>query len=430
MKLQIARPILLNYAISPYGLALFSTALFLFAWLFPSGAYSSLINEPNYMHLDPETLLFFLLCIVGFWSGLLLFDFLFPAQPLLESKQASSHLSGFFLLLPLVITTMLTALEAFLILKSSPNILILLAMQEGDAVKSGAQDLQVGPLGIVEFLHIGVLWWTYWKFSNSVQTPGCKVLSRLVLSMGLIVKIAISIFKVSRADLMPVLGGFAILYLLGKVCRKEFTTRSLLRSICLLPLAGTSLFLVFGLLRGADDMSRSYGDFAGYTIASYNRLASLLHGTMRYPYGGRGVYLSNFLAYDNRVNFILPLKHMLGWPDFLDQWNSEFQAPQLAGLNPSLIWSGAFGYLFSDFGWATPGVLLIYGVLYGFVWKQMKSGTTMGVTIYPWFAFSVLSWFTANVVFDTRLFLLIFAGLLLVGYEKLLSVRQFSFVHS
>ena len=114
---------------------------------------------------------------------------------------------------------------------------------------------------------------------------------------------------------------------------------------------------------------------------------------------------------------------MFGWPTSFEEWNSEFQAPQLAGLNSMLIWASAFGYLFSDFGWATPLIIVIFGILYGLVWKQMKAETAVGLALYPWFAFSALSWFGPNLVSDYRLPFFFLAGVLLMIYEKLIVLR-------
>jgi hypothetical protein len=421
MKMRIARPLLLNHIVSPYGLSIFSILVFLVAWIFPPQLYSYLIDEPDLMFLDIETLLFFLICIAGFWLGLLLFDFIFPAPSLAESAPRPSPLRGFFLLFPLIVTTGLTSLEAFLIAKGSPNLLVLLLAQQGDAVKATAQEIQIGPLGMAEFLHIGVLWWTFWKLSNCRQSRGWRFVSWSLFVIGLLVKISLSVLKLSRADIMPVLGGLVVMYLFCKIQRKAIPVTRLLQSLVLFTVSGAALFVAFGFLRGSADLTSGVAGFVGYTCASYNRLTALLRGTMHYPYGGHGVYLSNYLAYDNRINAIVPLRRIFGWPDFLELWNSEFLAPQLAGLSPALIWSGAFGYLFADFGWATPAILMFYGVLYAWVWSRAKGSTALGLALYPWFAYAELSWFSVNILFDSRLFLLSITGISLMVYENTVS---------
>jgi hypothetical protein len=428
MMIRVARPLLLNHVVSPYGIAILSTLVFLIAWVFPPGLYSDLINEPDLMFLDAETLLFFLLCVAGFWAGLLLIDFLFPYTPLSESTHRSSQLKGFALLLPLLVTTVMTALATAEIFRQIPNLLTLLSSQEGGALRDQMGET-LGALGWGANAQVAVLWWTYWILSNS-RPRGSRhrfrdrrFVSWLIFAFGLIVQTAYCIVRVARGDLMPVLAGLAILYLLGKIKRRELTTPGLLRSLMWFSLGIVLLFSIFGILRGTTDASGGLQQLAGYTIASYNRLTAILRGKMRYPYGGHGVYLFMFLTSSSVVHTIIPVREIFGWPTFYDLWKSEFQAPQLAGLNPVLIWAGTFGYIFSDFGWVSPLILTTQGVFYGLMWREAKAGTVIGVTIYPWFGYCALCWFSTNTVFDYRFPFIVATGLLLMGYEKLLSVR-------
>ena len=50
---------LVRYLVSPYGLALISCGVFMAAVLFPPRLYSSVMEEPNYMFLDPASVWFF-----------------------------------------------------------------------------------------------------------------------------------------------------------------------------------------------------------------------------------------------------------------------------------------------------------------------------------------------------------------------------------
>lgn len=419
MRLEVDRPLILNLTLSPAGLALFSTAIFGLAVCFPPRLFSSLLAEPDLVFADVQTITFFVACVCGFYAGLLLFELILPSQSLLASELKRDHWNAFALVLPLVFTTLVTCAEVAIIARTYPNLLSLLLTQEGDAVKQEAQLIQLGPLAVIDFMHVGVLWWTFTKARIAGLTRSGRLLTYTVITAGLLAKIALCVLLVSRAALMPVIGGLFVLYLAIKIQQKEFSTRKLLTMGAGFITALLAVFLTLGLLRGGGDPAQAGADFLGYTLASYNRLAALVHGTMRYPYGGHGVYLSNYLAYDKRINYVLPLNKSLHWPNFLDLWASEFQAPQLAGLNPNLIWSGAFGYLFSDFGWATPLVLAAYGLLYGAVWKSFKAGRTLGYILYPWFAYCVLSWFSVNLLLDNALFVLFVTALLLTAYQKM-----------
>ncbi len=426
--MRIARPVLLNYMFSPYGIAILSTLVFLVAWTFPSGLYSSLVDEPDLMYFDAETLLFFLLCVVGFCAGLLLVDLLLPSPELLASKIGYLQFSRFKLMLPLAVTTTMTTLAGLELIRRAPNLLVLLMSQQGGDVKAQFADTQLGLVGWGATMQTVVLWWTYWRLSTlEPETAGSSRMSKFaawtVFAIGVIAQLALSTLRVSRSDLMPVFAGFAILYVVKKIQNRKLETAGLLSYLLFFPLGVAAVFVGFGLLRGINDMTVGLADFVGYTLASYNRLTALLKGTMVYPYGGHGVYLSAALASNNALNVILPLREAFGWPSYIDLWSSEFQAPQIAGLNDRLIWSGAFGYLFADFGWATPLILTGYGVFYAGVWRSMKSGTAFGVTLYPWVAFSALSWFSSNLVFDYRFTFFVLAAIVLTVYERILATR-------
>lgn len=423
MRMRTEHPVILNHIVSPYGIAALSTLFFLVAWTFPRGLYGDLINEPDLMFLDAETLLYFLLCVAGFWLGLLLIDFLFPSVQLIESFSRPSRLGSFALLLPLMVTTSMTVLAIMQMIKASPNVLVLLFAQQGSAAKTELTDFKLGFLGWGAGMQTAIVWWTYWRLSNSRAGNAKRVtrfLSWLLLTIGVTAQVAISLLRVSRSDIMPVLAGIGVLYLMGKINRGEIGVAGLLRYVLFFPLSIVTVFVLFGLLRGAGDITTGLGDFVGYTLASYNRLTALLHGTMHYPYHGRGLYTFMCLNETNFLRSLLPVKD-LRWPDYFELWNSEFQGPQLAGLRPYLIWSGAFGYLFSDVRWGAPLVLGIYGLVYGLVWRLAKSGAALGLTLYPWLAFSALSWFSSNLAFDFRFPFFLAAGLLLMAYENCFS---------
>lgn len=424
--MRIARPLILNHIVSPYGISVLSTLVFLIAWLFPPGLYSQLIHEPDLMFLDPETLLFFLLCVAGFWAGLLLIDFLFPSPPLLESRYRISRLKDMALILPLALTTVLTCAVAVELLRRTPNLIVLLLAQQGSAVKNNLADVQLGILGWGPDLQQPLLWWTYWhllasKHKEAKSRRSRRILLWAIFATGLFAQIAVSVLKVSRAGLMPLLGGLAVVYLMSRIARREIKTAGLIRSIVIIAAFVVLVFVSFSLMRGNTDVSVAMGGFVGYTLASYNRMAALLHGTMHYPYGGHGIYVFPVLNSNHLLNAIFPFNKIFKWPDYFELWHSEFVAPQLAGLNDYDIWSGAFGYLFSDCGWWTPLMLALYGAVYGLVWRLVKSGNTLGLTIYPWFAFCALAWFSGNLAFGSALPFCIVAGLLLIAYEKLLA---------
>ncbi len=70
------RRLILRNLISPYGLAMASSCLFLFAWVFPPGIYTRYILEPDLLHYNVAVLVFFAICVAAFLCGVRLTGFL------------------------------------------------------------------------------------------------------------------------------------------------------------------------------------------------------------------------------------------------------------------------------------------------------------------------------------------------------------------
>jgi hypothetical protein len=223
-----------------------------------------------------------------------------------------------------------------------------------------------------------------------------------------------------RNLLMMVVCGLAILYAVRKTVNEELTGKLLFKGSLVMGVSAALLFLATSFARGSVNSNDHIYQLMGYTVASYNRLAALVNGGLRYPFAGHGIYLSYVVAYNRALNLILPLSTAMSPPEFLDLWGSEFDAVSRAGLNGSLIWSGTFGYIFSELGWFSLPFVFSYGLLYGCLWRQLKRGAVFGVVIYPFLGYNVLEWWGTNGLLDQPLVLLIVIGITLICYERLL----------
>lgn len=185
-------------------------------------------------------------------------------------------------------------------------------------------------------------------------------------------------------------------------------------------LALLGLFAILSYLRGNKDVARLVQSIAGYTVASYNRLAFLLQGNLTYPYAGSGVYAFRFLTHVPLLHRWIDVGDILGMPDKLAVWFSEFPAVYWAGLNPSYIWSSAFGYVYSDIRFGIFPYFFVIGFVSAALWRQIIQGRTIGVVLYPWFAFSVLFWMGDNFLVYTQFITFTGTALLLASYEHLI----------
>lgn len=401
--------------VSPSRLALIASAVFVVSWVFSPSLYSHYIGEPDLLFLDPTTAAFFALCVFLFLIGVWVVAWLFPIRRPTSavSKLRVSPIA--FLLTPVVIGIGGCIASGLLMLREYPDIILALSSAQGEAIKNS--DLsQHAPLGLANIWLLGVLWWAAWEQSRMPLSSGQRFLAKCVIGMGFACCLIDATLKVSRVEvILPIIGG-AIVYACGEA-------RSPRRHSIMLGVVGAAvvaLFLAFDLLRGGliDGM---VGNLIGYTMTSYNRLSAVLHGRMRYEFGGHGTYLFPFLAFNNQLNTIIPFRMLFHWPMFNDWWQSEFTGVWNAGLNGGYIWSGTFGYIFADLGWLSPLWLFVYGVLYGCVWRAMRMGSTVGIVLYPWFGFCILFWSGNNYLVDNKLLVLVLDAVALSIYKGWLS---------
>jgi hypothetical protein len=406
--------------VSPYGLAAVSYLIFLLAWLFPPRLYTEYIGEPNLMFLDPLTFLFYTSCVIAFVLGVRFTGvWRASAQPEPYAEAPDSPLA--YLALPIALLTIPCAI-LMILAGTRLNAVVLLASQQGQAIKAATEAAMPAPeWAKYQTFLMAVLWWGLSRASQLKLAGFSKLCFHAVFALGASVNLLACVAEVDRADLMPITAGLLVVYLhLASTARNVSLTRLLLTGVASI-LALISTFLALSFLRGANLLRLFVVSLMGYTIVSYNRLAAILHGTMHYAYEGRGIYLASVLSH---VGWMEPLTRIFGWPSANVVWRSEFTSTYMAGLSPLFIWSGAFGYLYSDIGWWTLLYLFAVGIVSGVTWSQFTAGKTLGLVLYPWVAFCILFWVGYNMLFDTRVFRLLGIGIVLSLYDQLLFRRR------
>ena len=394
-----------------------SSVVFLIAWVFPPSIYSRIIDEPDLMFFNLEEAFFYVLCVGAFLLGVYLFDIYIPSGPLIDKQTKPGISPTAFVLAPVLLALVLNTLSLISVLREGV-LLPLLLSGEGAEVKetTGAE----GSLVLSATCLSGVVWWAIWR-SQQLQVKGnSRRMTQAILCVAVLFAVLSAVLFLNRGVLFSALVGSVIIALTRGLLTGAIGGKVILKtSVILCPLV-IVVFVLVSALRGADTSDAIASDLAGYTIASYNRLAGLLSGTLRYPYAGTGVYLSGFLTYNNLFNRIIPVREMLGWPSLYDVFKSEFWAVWRANLNGNLIWSGTFGYIYSDLGWFSPGFLFLYGLLYGLIWRAVRIGQAFGVVLYPWFAVCILFWVGLNYLLDTICAVLVIDSLALLAYDFVL----------
>jgi hypothetical protein len=411
------RNLVIRNIVSPYGMTAAALLLFLVALMFPPSLYSSYIQEPDFMFFDPASLVFFLLCTLGFLLGLKLVDFLFPVHGFRYEKRETRFSPMWFILLPLIAGTALTVFSIVLLLRNNNYLLQLLLTAEGGQLRDpGAQDTIVQATPAL----MGIVWWAIWRKDQFNIRGWRRSALHSAIVLATLSMVMWCVLMLTRGQLMPILAGIAILLLLRCFIEGKLTPAFILRFAAICTGSIVALFASFSMLRGAADLDTIISNILGYTIAPYNRLAAILDGRLRYPFAGKGLYFSGFVSSNRAFNALFHINQIFSWPDFNTVWQSEFGAVAAAGLNGNLIFAGTFGYIFFELGWLSPLLLFIYGLAAGWAWRSLKLGKTAGIVLYPWCAYFVLSWFGTNSLLEPTAVVLLLDVIVLGLYEALL----------
>jgi hypothetical protein len=414
--------LVLRNIVSPYGLAIFSYGVFLFACAMPPSLYRAFMHEPDLMFLDAPTILFYTLCVLAFLAGVKCFEELFGAGPARMQKLETRFPGARVVLLPLAAGIALSVLSSLLLVTKNPTLLVMLTAQQGSELRGlDGSGLEFdGTLRSSVFFLIGILWWVFWRSGELELTRGERRWVKAGTWLALITVFVSSSLTISRQPFVVAISGVAILYVLRKVLAGQLTWGFIVKMTAVMVCAGTLFFFLVSWIRGGSLQDGQADALVGYTIASYNRLAALLDGRLHYEFAGKGIYLSNFLLFNNTFNRVVPIGKLMDIPDYFNWWASDFAAVAQAGLDGSMIYCGMFGDIFVELGWFTPLYVFGYGLLYGFTWKEMREGSLFGILMYPYFAHLITFWFGTNAVFETLTFALFADALLLAAYERFL----------
>ncbi|HZD50809.1 MAG TPA: hypothetical protein VE178_18835, partial [Silvibacterium sp.] len=411
------RRLIIRNLCSPYGIAMASYFLFLLAWVFPPGIYTHYIHELDLMYLNPMVLLYYTACVAAFLFGVRGIDFFVRAAahstPKIQLRYTSPLM---YLALPLALAGALCFVYMLLI-GSGLNFIALIATRQGDVMKQANTGGSSSAMwGSTLFLLTGVLWWAGFRASQLHLRGIARKAFYFIFAACLGVDVFTCLATFDRTNLMPLLAGCTIIYLFLKSRSGDLKLTRLAVTGFGFVFAIFASFIGLQFARGASRLDALLSSMLGYTVVSYNRMAAMIAGAMHYAYEGKGAYVVAFLLQNDRLSGV---RDQMGLPAAYGLWLSEFPSLSAAGLNANYNWSSVFGYLFSDLGWWTPVYMFAAGLLAGYLWSRFRSGTTIGIVLYPWIAFWILFWFGWNLLFEARSVVLIETSVLLVTYDKL-----------
>ena len=409
-----------NQLVSPYAVALFSYLIFIVSCSIPPTIYTGFMHEPDLMFMDIPTIVFYTLCVVAFLLGVWIWGYLFPSGPLMETRLQTKNSPILFVAIPLFIGIAGSLVSSYLLVRNSPNLLTLLLAQQGQELKEASLvDDQSSVMAYTAPILNGMIWWAYFRSSQMSLTTWEKWTIRIGLFIGVLTSLLAATLKLSRSNLMVIICGLIVLFVQRRAARNKLSSGSALRLILFMPL----LFSSFAILRGSEGIDIVLNQFAGYSVASYNRLAAVINGHLVYPYSGTGKTLFSAITTSKTIAKVLPFRDAMRLPDNIELFGGDFSAVSRAGLDPSLVWAGAFGYIYSDIGWYTPLFLLGYGLFYGYLWQGLRRNKLRGILLYPWAAFCILFWVGGNYLTDSSIIYLALCAIALWVYERLFSLK-------
>lgn len=300
-----------------------------------------------------------------------------------------------FLLACLTFAICLNLYSLSVILGNSPSLVDLLLQGRASEIKSTIDT--TGALTQAQPMLIAILIWFLYRYMQMRRflRRSSKRLLCSALLFGIALSVALSVVKLARYELMPlilqifmVLGAFILLHR-GKAAIR-FTLQ-------VLAAAGivVGAFVLFSQLRDADGTGSSIASILGYSVSSFNRLQSVLDGSLQHTYAGTGVYGLRFLAHIPLLHNIVDVGAIMGMPDETVAWRQEFVDIGSAGLNPGLIWVTAPGYLYVDFGLFSLAIIFLMGLLWQMSWSGFRRARAVGIVMYPFISTTIVLWFTS-----------------------------------
>ncbi len=417
--LSYLKRLFIRNAASPMLIAVCSCSVFVFAWIFPPDLYSAYMGEADWVFLDPLSLLYFGLCVTGFFCGVHFSRYIKGSSYNSEPPTISTGSPFSYLTVPLITLTLLCGIYLVL-LGARLDFIALLASQQGSSLKM-ADENGTGLANRWQMVHsflTAALGWAQYRALQLKLRNAKKTIFWVIFSVSWLVDAATSVALVDRTRLMPLMASTLLIAIFFKTRGRQVRLVRVAAFACASMLALVGVFLLVSFLRGSLLLGSLMTSLLGYTIVSYNRMAALLMGAMHYGYEGSGVYLVPLLSGSDGFNKLIPVKDIFNWPGARELWHTEFASVAQSGLNGSYIWSSIFGYLYSDIGWLTPFYMFLYGLFCCYFWIKFKTGKALGLVVYPWVAFGIMFWIGTNLLPYDRLLNYIEMGLLLTWYDS------------
>jgi len=375
--------------ISPDRAGLYCIVIYLIFTIATAGNYSTITGEPNLMLLDWHSAIFVTSCILSYIAGLRLYYFAGLRNLTLPGLRKFALNANFYYLLPMCLSTSILLFQVCQLITSNSLISLFLSNVASQDLKG---ELEVsGTFFNAIYVHLAV---TFWSASAVYSNDASRFLKIVRFIMIGVVVVASSLI-LARYILLPFLAGLLILRVRYKYIEmSKVPLRGLI-------VAGISIILLFCLIavaRGGEWLSGLYN----YGPASFNRLSGILDGRIQ-------------LQVPKQFYLLSSLKE--NW-DYYDITINEHDAVAQGGLDWSLNWLTAYGYVFHSLAYFSFLYFSVIGFICGMAWQSFVKGNSWGLVFYPWLLTSILLWFTYNILGYAQTYIVLLVGITLAIYSS------------
>lgn len=425
-KLKIDKQFLL----SPWNMSFILGSLSICFYFIPNQIYQNYVKENANLFLNLKAVFFIFVCSTSFSLSS------FVAYKILVSKRVKVKTIYNPAFVPIqIIIFLLTIINIAYLALTLGFSNLLSVYSSGDTSNGNYLKLQLseaisnGKLGWIGDLCIALIVWSFWVALRSGKKRAFSLLIPNIL-----LSVIVSLISVSRDSVISLVVMLSCIYIQFLISRNMLSIKRVAIVLVSFFALFASTFTLVGLARSSNFESASFEvtkQFMGYFPASYNRLAFVLDGDLKYPDSGWGYYSTQLIwdvpllsgalgiySFAREIGLPLPVSSQ-------DNYQRQFTSVKESGLDPSYIWSTIFGFTYSDFGYFAIFYFLIYGVLSGAVYSLFRVGNNFAIIVYPFILASIVKW-PSIVSFSQRGLIIFIAAWLIVTFiNNLLSEKRY-----
>jgi len=374
--------------ISPTWLGIMAGLIAIISTFFPKNLYVHIIREDYFMD-KPIVKYFIISCVISFLLGTALWN-ITRKIPSLAFRHKITFTEGAAAAVTLF-SILLNVMQTLVIVRS---VGLSGAIGTADSRLEINDALASYGLGWIIFFQLGLWCYLSWFF----RFKGKRSFKAL-LALGVIIEFISLISLKNRAPVLYMIFIMMIPHIANIDSTKVISSIKQFWKISAGILLG-ALISVFVQLNRSGASSSISENIIGYFIASYNRLAAIMHNELIIPNSGSTFYvlqwvwtfplLGNALSlmdYGRDLGLNLPISDM-------ENWRKSFDVMYTYNLNPRYIWATTFGYAYADLGWYSTVWFFLYGFFSAVFWKKFLDRNLTGLVVYPYIALSIINWYS------------------------------------